>query len=197
MPWCRHVRRVGADSHVAERVLSQFLAEMDGIEELKGVLVLAATNRLDMLDPAVLRPGRFDEIVELGLPDEQARADIFEVHLRNKPIASGISPRDLASRTANHTGADIYGLCTRAARRAVCRAIEAEKGEPGTRASVIIEAEDFDSALQEVPVNAAIRKQRCTCFALHARTWLQNFPEQASMASALSLCEPSPQLPRC
>ncbi len=139
----------GADSHVSERVLSQFLAEMDGIEELKGVLVLAATNRLDMLDPAVLRPGRFDEIVELGLPDEQARADIFEVHLRDKPLGAGISARDLAARTAELNGAEICGVCTKAARRAVCRAIEAEKANPDAKASVTIEAEDFAAALQE------------------------------------------------
>jgi transitional endoplasmic reticulum ATPase len=138
-----------ADSHVAERVLSQFLTEMDGIEELKGVLVLAATNRLDMLDPAVLRPGRFDEIFELGPPDEQARADIFEVHLRNKPIASGISPSDLASRTGELSGADIYGVCTKAARRAVSRAIRSEKEQPGASTAVTIEAEDFGAALQE------------------------------------------------
>ena len=75
-----------SDSHVAERVLSQFLAELDGIEELRGVLVLGATNRLDMLDPAVLRPGRFDEIVELGMPDETARAEILRIHLDGKPL---------------------------------------------------------------------------------------------------------------
>lgn len=74
------------DSHVAERVLSQFLAEMDGIEELKGVLVLGATNRLDILDPAILRAGRFDEIFEIPMPTEQDRIEIFGVHLRNKPL---------------------------------------------------------------------------------------------------------------
>ncbi|MBM3335795.1 AAA family ATPase, partial [Candidatus Sumerlaeota bacterium] len=73
---------VAADSHVSERVLSQFLAELDGVEELKGVLVLGATNRPDMLDPAVLRPGRFDEALEIPIPNRAERKEIFDVHLR-------------------------------------------------------------------------------------------------------------------
>ena len=68
----------GSDSHVAERVLAQFLAELDGIEELKGVLILGATNRPDMIDPAVLRPGRFDAVIDIPLPDEQGRREIFD-----------------------------------------------------------------------------------------------------------------------
>ena len=84
-----------SDSHVSERVLSQFLAELDGIEELKGVLVLGATNRLDMMDPAVLRPGRFDDIVEIPLADEADRREIFAVHLRGKPLAKGISVKQV------------------------------------------------------------------------------------------------------
>ena len=99
-------RAGGSDAHVAERVLSQFLAEMDGIEELKGVLVLGATNRLDMLDPAMLRPGRFDEIVEIPLPDEQGRSEIFEVHLRSKPLAPGISAASLAAAAEEFSGAE-------------------------------------------------------------------------------------------
>ena len=97
------------DSHVAERVLSQFLAEFDGIEELAGVLVLGATNRLDMLDPAVLRPGRFDEVIEMTMPDEKDREEIFRVHLRNKPLEDGIDPAELAIRTEGFSGAEIAG----------------------------------------------------------------------------------------
>ena len=80
-----------SDSHTSERVLSQFLTELDGVEELRGVLVLGATNRLDMLDPAIIRPGRFDEIVEIPLPDEAGRAEIFRIQLRNKPLAVEVS----------------------------------------------------------------------------------------------------------
>ena len=138
------------DSHVAERVLSQFLAELDGIEELKGVLVLAATNRLDMLDPAVLRPGRFDELIEIPLPDEQARREIFEVHLRNKLLASGVNTSDLAARTANFSGADIHAICDKAARRAVRRAVASEKASPGVHTSVIVGPEDLTAVMQEL-----------------------------------------------
>ena len=77
------------DAGVGGRVLSQLLTELDGIEELKGVLVLAATNRRDLLDPALLRPGRFDLQIELPLPDQAAREKIFQVHLRDRPLASG------------------------------------------------------------------------------------------------------------
>ena len=119
------------DSHVSERVLSQFLAEFDGVEELKGVLVLGATNRLDILDPAVLRPGRFDEVVEIPLPDEQERREIFGVHLRGKPLARGVDLEALAVRAEGFAGADIAGVCHRAALEAVRKAVQAEvAGKP-------------------------------------------------------------------
>jgi transitional endoplasmic reticulum ATPase len=139
----------GSDAHVAERVLSQFLTELDGIEELKGVLVLGATNRLDMLDPAILRPGRFDEIVDIPLPDEESRQQIFEVHLRNKPLAPGISARDLAAGTDGFSGADIQGVCTKAALRAVRRAVASRIGEPAEEVLVIVGPDDLRAALEE------------------------------------------------
>jgi transitional endoplasmic reticulum ATPase len=142
----------GSDAHVAERVLSQFLTELDGVEELKGVLVLGATNRPDMLDPAILRPGRFDEIIDIPLPDEESRRLIFEVHLRNKPLAPGISAGDFAAGSYGFSGADIQGVCTKAAVRAVRRAVTSEigkqKGEP-----VIITPGDLEAALKEAGVN--------------------------------------------
>jgi len=136
-----------ADSHVAERVLSQFLAELDGVEELKGVLVLGATNRSDLLDPAILRPGRFDELVEIPLPDEDGRGEIFAIHLAGKPLSRGINFKGLASRSAGLNGADINSICTYAARAAVRRAVQAgEKKQVG----VTIEAADLDAALEEI-----------------------------------------------
>ena len=141
----------GADSHVSERVLSQFLAELDGIEELKGVLVLGATNRLDMMDPAVLRPGRFDEIVEIPLSDEADRQEIFAVHLRGKPLAKGISAESLAARTEGFSGAEIAAVCNKAALAAVRRAVEAEIARPGTgEAKVLIQPADLEEALQDL-----------------------------------------------
>ena len=139
----------GSDAHVAERVLSQFLAELDGVEELKGVLMLGATNRPDMLDPAILRPGRFDEIVEISLPDEQSRSQIFEVHLRNKPLAPGISISSLAAATAEFSGAEIQGVCTKAALRAVRRAVAARIEKPEDKVAVLISLDDLQAELDE------------------------------------------------
>jgi transitional endoplasmic reticulum ATPase len=141
---------VSADSHVADRVLSQFLAELDGIEELKGILVLGATNRLDMLDEAVLRPGRFDEIVKIPLPVETDRQQIFAIHLRNKPLAPGISPTVLASLTEGWSGAEIASACRKAALKAVRRVVEAEKDRSIGEAELLIKPEDMEAALKEV-----------------------------------------------
>ena len=124
-----------SDTPVTDRVLSQFLAELDGIEELKGVLVLGATNRLDRLDPAVLRPGRFDEVVEIPLPEEPERREIFEVHLRGKPVAPGRqNQRAWRRRAEGFSGAQIASVCNLAALRAVRRAVAlaggSESGKP-------------------------------------------------------------------
>ena len=102
------------DAGVGGRVLSQLLTELDGIEELKGVLVLAATNRRDLLDPALLRPGRFDLQIELPLPDHAAREKIFQVHMRDRPIAADITAAWLAEQTEGFSGAEIEGVCHRA-----------------------------------------------------------------------------------
>ena len=140
----------GSDSHTSERVLSQFLTELDGVEELRGVLVLGATNRLDMLDPAIIRPGRFDEIVEIPLPDEASRADIFRIQLRNKPLGVEISVQDLAARTDGCSGADISSLCHQAALRAIRRAVHAGEGPVGSHIKVSIEAADLEAAMQNI-----------------------------------------------
>jgi len=139
----------GADSHVSDRVLSQFLAELDGIEELKGVFVLGATNRLDLLDPAVLRPGRFDDIVEIPLADENDRREIFAVHLRGKPLAAGIDIEALAARTEGLSGAEIAAVCIQAALAAVRRGVAAEVAQEGAgEAQVLILPADLEEALQ-------------------------------------------------
>ncbi len=118
------------DSGVSGRVLSQLLTELDGIEELRGVLVLAATNRPDLLDPALLRPGRFDIQVELPLPDTAAREKIFQVHLRQRPMGSGITADWLAQQTEGFTGADIEGLCRRAMMAVLTQRIKAAPDQP-------------------------------------------------------------------
>jgi transitional endoplasmic reticulum ATPase len=138
-------------SHVTERVLSQFLTELDGIEELKGVLVLGATNRLDMLDPAVLRPGRFDEIIEIPMPDKKGRQEIFTIHLRNKPLAGEIQIDELASETEGFSGAEIAWVCHQAALKAIRRTIEKSSGEDIEKtAELLITGDDLHTTLQEI-----------------------------------------------
>ncbi len=108
-------RRGGSvDGHVGDRVIAQLLTEMDGIEGREGVIVLAATNRPELIDTALLRPGRFDLMVELQYPNEEERRTIFAVHLRGRPIAPEITAEELAKLTPKRSGADIEAICRRA-----------------------------------------------------------------------------------
>ena len=111
-------------SHVVDRVISQFLTELDGIEELKGIVVLAASNRMDIIDPALLRAGRFDFLMELPVPDEETRLEIFEVHTRGKPLASDVDLKALAGGTESLVGADIESVCRKASLVAIREFIE-------------------------------------------------------------------------
>lgn len=143
-----------SDSPVSDRVLSQLLAELDGIEELKGVVVLAATNRIDRIDPAILRPGRFDDVIELGGPDEEARREIFEIHLKGKPVAPGVSAEELAKGSEGLSGAEIAQVAARAALRAVRRVLagesDGEKGGRKRKAGLVVGPDDLRAALEEV-----------------------------------------------
>ena len=108
-------RGASHESHITERVVSQILTEMDGIEELKDVVVVAATNRPDMVDPALLRPGRFDRLIYVKVPDTKSRQKIFEIHLKGKPLANDIDLSELAKMTEGYVGADIESICREAA----------------------------------------------------------------------------------
>jgi len=108
-----------SDSHVIGRMMSQFLTEMDGIEELKGVVVLAATNRLDLIDEAILRSGRFDLLLELPVPDEKTREEVFKIHTKNKPLAKDVDLKNLARETEGKVGSDIELICRKAAMFAI------------------------------------------------------------------------------
>ncbi|MDP2755274.1 MAG: CDC48 family AAA ATPase [Nitrospirota bacterium] len=107
------------DAHVTERVISQFLTEMDGIEELKGVVVLAATNRIDLIDPAFLRSGRFDLLLELPVPDEKTRLKIFEIHTKGKPLDKDVDFKRLSKETDGMVGSDIEFICRKASMFAI------------------------------------------------------------------------------
>src|SRR5216683_5471854 len=104
----------GNDGNVGDRVIAQLLTEMDGIEGREGVIVLAATNRPELIDTALLRPGRFDLIVELAYPNEEERRAIFSIHTKGRPLAPDITMEELASLTEGRSGADIEAICRRA-----------------------------------------------------------------------------------
>ncbi|KUJ93063.1 MAG: Cell division cycle protein 48-like protein [Archaeoglobus fulgidus] len=113
-------RRGGiGDSHVTERVVSQLLTELDGLEELKDVVVIAATNRPDMIDPALLRPGRLERHIYIPPPDKKARVEIFKIHLRGKPLADDVNIEELAEKTEGYSGADIEAVCREAGMLAI------------------------------------------------------------------------------
>jgi transitional endoplasmic reticulum ATPase len=108
------VRGIGGDSMVTERVVSQLLTELDGIQALQGVVVLAATNRADMLDTALLRPGRFDKLVFVPMPDKDARLKILEIHTKEKPLARDVDLTKIAEMTEGFSGADVYSVANTA-----------------------------------------------------------------------------------
>jgi len=130
----------GGDSGVTERVVNQILTEIDGLVVLKDVVTIAATNRPDLLDSALLRPGRFDRIIYVPPPDREARMLIFKVHTRNTPLAPDVNLESLANSTEGYTGADIEALCREAAMIAVR---EGYKARPVTM-------KDFMKAMEAV-----------------------------------------------
>ncbi|NHV45569.1 MAG: CDC48 family AAA ATPase [Candidatus Verstraetearchaeota archaeon] len=117
------------DSGVTERIVNQLLAEMDGLIPLRGVVVIAATNRPDIVDPALLRPGRFDRLVFIPLPDKKAREEIFKVHTRKMPLAEDVNISVLADMTEGYTGADIEAICREAALNAIREDLKPKKVE--------------------------------------------------------------------
>ncbi|MFP9059977.1 CDC48 family AAA ATPase [Natrialbaceae archaeon A-chndr2] len=141
------------DSGVGERVVSQLLTELDGLEELEDVVVIATTNRPDLIDSALLRPGRLDRHVHVPVPDEEGRAKIFEVHTRNKPLADAIDLEWLASETEGYVGADIEAVCREASMAATREFIQTVDPDDmdDTVGNVRISREHFEEALDEVP----------------------------------------------
>lgn len=107
-------RGMSSDSHVSERVVSQILTELDGVEELKDVVIVAATNRPDIVDPALLRPGRFDRLIYVRSPDKKSREKIFSIHLKGKPLSDDVDISELAGMTEDYVGADIESICREA-----------------------------------------------------------------------------------
>src|SRR3989338_4224569 len=132
-------RGIETGTKVTERVLNQLLAEMDGLEEIKGITIIAATNRPDMLDPALLRPGRFDRIILVDVPDSISRKKILEVHMKNTPVEN-VNIDDIVKITEGFVGADLESLVREAAMNALRKDIY----------SKVVTGEDFDNAFKKI-----------------------------------------------
>jgi transitional endoplasmic reticulum ATPase len=130
-------QRGGSFDAVGDRLIGQLLTELDGIEGRRGVIVVGATNRPELIDPAVLRSGRFDLIVELPLPDREARRAIFAIHTKRRALASNVSLDTLAKKTDGFSGADLEAACRRAANLALAEWMRARGASvsPDSRAS--------------------------------------------------------------
>ncbi|MCQ8903819.1 MAG: CDC48 family AAA ATPase [Methanothrix sp.] len=128
------------EPHVTERIVNQLLSEMDGLEELHGVVVIGATNRPDIVDPALLRPGRFDELILVPVPDKPSRRKIFEVHTKNMPLAPDVDIDALVEMTEHYTGADIAAICRKAGRLALRESMSSEH----------VQQRHFHAAIREI-----------------------------------------------
>lgn len=129
------------EPHATERIVNQMLAEMDGLEELRRVVVIGATNRPDLVDPALLRPGRFDELIYVPVPNEQARLAILRVHTKGMALAPDVDLEKLAARTTGYTGADLAEVCRKAGRIALREALDA----------AMVTMRHFEQALDKTP----------------------------------------------
>jgi transitional endoplasmic reticulum ATPase len=128
------------DSGVSERVISQLLTEMDGIESLVNVVIIGATNRPDIIDPAILRPGRFDRLIYVPAPDHATRLQILKIHTRNMPLAHDVDLDQIASQVGGYSGADIEAVCREAGLISLRRDIETKS----------VTREDFRDGLERV-----------------------------------------------
>ncbi len=129
-----------SDSGVSERVISQLLTEMDGITTLQDIVIIAATNRPDMVDSAVLRPGRFDRLIYVPEPDEKSRMQVFKIYTKGMPIGKEVDLNQLTTLTKYYSGADIESLCREAAMHALRRDVNSQE----------VTMQDFQEALKEM-----------------------------------------------
>ncbi|MCE8426436.1 MAG: CDC48 family AAA ATPase [Candidatus Methanoperedens sp.] len=151
------------EPHVTERIVNQLLSELDGLEELRGVVVIGATNRPDIIDPALLRPGRFDEMILVPVPDTRTRNEIFKVHTKKMALSAEVNLGELVKITEDYTGADIAAVCKKAGRFAMRENINAEEVKQShfllaikeTGPSVTHEVMDYYNSLKD-----ELRKKR-------------------------------------
>jgi transitional endoplasmic reticulum ATPase len=150
-------RRGGSsDSHVTESVVSQILTEIDGLEELHDVLIIGATNRLDIVDPAILRPGRFDRIIEVPLPDAKGRSNILKIHTKKKPLAKDVDLEKIVGLTNGFTGAEIAAVANRAGMIALKRYVN---GKLSSVKEIEITQNDLIDAIGKVKPKISRREE--------------------------------------
>jgi len=146
------------------------LTELDGLEELRNVVVLAATNRPDVIDPALLRPGRFDRIIGIKPPNKEARREIFRIHLDGKPLAADVNLEILAEKAENYVGADIQAVCREASMLAIREYVNKVGGKKTENPNFQIGMKHFEEALRKV---RAIGKSRLEQY----DEWAERFEE--------------------
>jgi transitional endoplasmic reticulum ATPase len=149
-------------SQVTERVISQILTELDGLEELKNVVVIGATNRMDIVDPALLRPGRFDRLLNVPVPDLEARKDILKIHLDKKPLADDVKIDILADKTEGYSGADLAALANTTSMQVIkehiTRSKNLEKAKENLK-DLKITMKDFEKTLEKMKPSTAKNHQ--------------------------------------
>jgi len=142
-----------SDNQVTERVVSQVLTELDGLEELNDVIIIGATNRPELIDQALLRPGRFDKLLYVPVPDLEARKEIFKIHIKDRPLGKDISVDELARRTDGYSGADIQAVVDTASMFAIKTYVDKYRGSDVIKArlkELEITKKDFDDAMNKV-----------------------------------------------
>lgn len=144
---------MGGDSHVTERVISQLLTELDGLEVLSNVIIIAATNRPDIIDAALLRPGRFDRLLYVPPPEKESRIKIFKIHTSKKPLADDVKIETLAAHTEGYTGADIAALASAAVMLALREHIEKYKDPKkaeSAKTELKLHMKHFEEAMKKI-----------------------------------------------
>jgi transitional endoplasmic reticulum ATPase len=149
-------------SQVTERVISQILTELDGLEELKDVVVIGATNRIDIIDPALLRPGRFDRLLSVPVPDLEARKQILKIHLEKKPLADDVKIDVLADKTEGYSGADLAALANTTSmlviKEHITKSKTLEKAKE-TLKDLKISMKDFEKTLEKMKPSSQRKQQ--------------------------------------
>jgi transitional endoplasmic reticulum ATPase len=149
------------DNQVTERVVSQLLTEMDGLEELEGVFILGATNRPDIIDEALLRPGRFDKMLQIPSPDKEGRIEILKIHTKDKPLAKDVDILKLAELTEGSTGAELAAISNAASIAAIKHYVKDHGDKADSEAQdLVLTMKDFEEAIKETKRRVAAEPRR-------------------------------------